>query len=272
MCHSGRAAWRAERSSRRPSSSTHPSSTGPTTCGMTSPARCRMHVVAGADVLAADVVLVVQRGALDRDPADEHRLQHGERRQHAGAPHVDLDAVQARGHGRRRELEGDRPARVVGHAAQRRLESVAIDFDHGAVDVVVELVAALLPGAAGRGQRRRCRRPRRCAGSRGSPAPAATPGRCGGRAGRGPRCSRSRSTTGRAAADAASFGSSWRMEPAAALRGFTNGLQAVRAARLVEAREGGQRQIDLAAHLHDRRRSCAAQAQRAASRWCAGWR
>ena len=49
------------------------------------------HVVAGADVLAPDVVLVVQGGALDGHAADEHGLEHGERRQDARPPHVHLD-------------------------------------------------------------------------------------------------------------------------------------------------------------------------------------
>jgi hypothetical protein len=60
------------------------------------------------------------------------------------------------------------------------------------------------------------------------------------------------------------------MDPAAALRGLTNALRPAAAggrggggrARLVEAREGGQRQVDLAAHLHHRRRPRATQAQR----------
>ena len=62
--------------------------------------------------------------------------------------------------------------------------------------------------------------------------------------------------------EAATAGSSWRMEPAAALRGLAKVGRPCGRARLVEPREGGQRQIDLAAHLDDGRRSCAAQPQR----------
>ena len=47
--------------------------------------------VADADVFAFDFVHVVQRGALDRDAADGHRLQAGDRRQSAGAAHLGLD-------------------------------------------------------------------------------------------------------------------------------------------------------------------------------------
>ena len=45
--------------------------------------------VADADVLALDLVLVVQRGALHDDAADRDRLEHRHRRQRALA--ADLD-------------------------------------------------------------------------------------------------------------------------------------------------------------------------------------
>ena len=49
-------------------------------------------------------------------------------------------------------------------------------------------------------------------------------------------------------------GSSWRSEPAAALRGFGAILLPVGAGALVEAGEAGEREVDLAAHLEHRRR------------------
>ena len=54
------------------------------------------HRVADADVLAGDLVLVVQRGVGDDDAADGHRLELGGRRQRAGAADLDLDVEQAR--------------------------------------------------------------------------------------------------------------------------------------------------------------------------------
>ena len=48
-------------------------------------------VVADPDVLAQDVVLVVQRRELDDDAADDDGLEHRERVQLAGAPDVDAD-------------------------------------------------------------------------------------------------------------------------------------------------------------------------------------
>ena len=97
------------------------------------------HVVARPDVFAMDVVLVMQGGSFDRDPADLDRFEDGERREHAGAAHVDLDAVQARDGGGRRELEGDRPARVVGDLAEVALQGDVVDLHDHAVDVVVDL-------------------------------------------------------------------------------------------------------------------------------------
>ena len=54
------------------------------------------HGVALADVLARDVVGVVQRGHRDRRAGHEHRLEHGERRHRAGPADVDLDLRSSR--------------------------------------------------------------------------------------------------------------------------------------------------------------------------------
>ena len=50
------------------------------------------HDVADADILAPDIVLVVQRRAADRDAADLHRLEHRIRIERARAADVDPDA------------------------------------------------------------------------------------------------------------------------------------------------------------------------------------
>ena len=54
------------------------------------------HRVADADVLAGDLVLVVQRGVRDHDAADRHGLELGGGRQRAGAADLDVDALAAR--------------------------------------------------------------------------------------------------------------------------------------------------------------------------------
>ena len=53
------------------------------------------HGVADADVLAPDVVLVVQRRQLHRGVRDDDRLEHGEGVQAARAADVDLDVAAA---------------------------------------------------------------------------------------------------------------------------------------------------------------------------------
>ena len=80
----GRAACRTRCRSSASSSAARSSSawrsTGPTISGITSPARRTITVSPCRDVLAAHLVLVVQRRVRDRDAADEHGLEHRERR------------------------------------------------------------------------------------------------------------------------------------------------------------------------------------------------
>ena len=96
------------------------------------------HRVADADVLAGDLVLVVQRGVRHHDAADRHRLEHGGGRERAGAADLDLDAQQLRHRLLRRELVGDGPARRARHEAQPRLPVEPVDLVDDAVDVVAE--------------------------------------------------------------------------------------------------------------------------------------
>ena len=67
--------------------------------------------VAGAHVLGLHLVLVVQRGQPDGRAADEHRLEHGERRGLPGAADRHHDVLEQRGALLGRELVGDGPAR-----------------------------------------------------------------------------------------------------------------------------------------------------------------
>ena len=105
-------------------------------------------LVARPHVLARQVLLVVQGGGGDGDAADVDRLQHREGDEVAGAADVPDHLVHLRRRGRRRELPGDRPARLAADDAQLAPERPLVDLDHDAVDLVVELVAALLPPAA----------------------------------------------------------------------------------------------------------------------------
>ena len=157
--------------------------------------------------------------------------------------------------GHRRPLERARPARPLVQRAEPPLLVERVDLDHDPVDLVVELGAPRLPRDA------RARRPPRSISSRSrmrvrAEAALAQPlerlplrPRLGAFARR--RCRRPRSTSGRSAVIA---GFICRSEPAAALRGFGAGFLPGRELRLVEAREAGEREVDLAAHLEQRRR------------------
>ena len=106
------------------------------------------HVLPFADVLAAQVLLVVQRGELDRDAADGDGGEHRKRPHVAELADVPADPLQPR-HGRGgRELPGDRPARIAAHRAEPALEVEVGDLHDDAVDLEVELPAAALPGQA----------------------------------------------------------------------------------------------------------------------------
>ena len=131
---------------------------GETTCGITSPARSTITSSPDADVLAREVLLVVQRRELDRDAADVDRLEHGERVQVAELADVPLHLVEPRDGGRGRELPRDRPARVAADGAEAPLQLEVVDLHHDAVDLEVERAAPLLPA---RGTARRPR-PRSC--------------------------------------------------------------------------------------------------------------
>ena len=107
------------------------------------------HLVAVAHVLAAQVLLVVERGELDRHARHLHGLELRERHHVAGAPDVPGHALERGGGGGGGELPGDRAARLAAHHAELALQVEVVDLDHHAVDLEVEPVAALLPGAAG---------------------------------------------------------------------------------------------------------------------------
>ena len=86
--------------------------TGPTTWGMTSPARWTITVSPMRMSLRRMSSSLCSVASLTARVRDDDRVEHGERVQHAGAPDVEVDAQQL---GRRlggRVLEGDGPARL----------------------------------------------------------------------------------------------------------------------------------------------------------------
>ena len=105
------------------------------------------HGVADADVLAVDVLLVVERGHAHARAAHHHRGQHGEGVERARAAHVHGDVEQLRGALLGRELVGRGPARLAPHHAHLRPRPGVVDLHHHAVDVVVEPRPPLAPPA-----------------------------------------------------------------------------------------------------------------------------
>ena len=99
--------------------------------------------VALAHVLAADLVDVVQRGARDGGAGDRHRVELGDRREHAGATHLDANLAQDGLLFLGRELKGDGPTRCASGKAQVELLLEAVDLYDHAVDVVIQVVAVL---------------------------------------------------------------------------------------------------------------------------------
>ena len=110
------------------------------------------HLVAVAHILALEVLLVVQRGELDRDARHLHGLEHGEGDHVAGPAHVPSNLVERRRGGHRRELPGDRAARLAPHHAEAALQLEVVHLHDHAVDLEVERVAPRLPSATGGGQ------------------------------------------------------------------------------------------------------------------------
>ncbi len=100
------------------------------------------HRVADADVLAAHLVLVVQRGVGHRHAADEHGLEPCHRRDRAGAPDLDVDADHLGCHFLGGELVRDREARRPRHETEPLLQREVVELVDDAVDLEGQPVAA----------------------------------------------------------------------------------------------------------------------------------
>jgi hypothetical protein len=103
--------------------------------------------VALADVLAVDVLLVVERGVRDGHAAHVDGLELRPRIERARAPDADVDLPQLRDGRRRRPLVRARPARALVQRAEPSLLVEVVDLDDDPVDLVVELGTPRLPGA-----------------------------------------------------------------------------------------------------------------------------
>ena len=98
--------------------------------------------VADADVLLADVVFVVKRGAADGAAGQEDRFEFGDGRERARAADLDGDALEQRLGLFGGVLVGDGPARRLGGEAGSLALREGVQFDDGAVGLVREARAA----------------------------------------------------------------------------------------------------------------------------------
>ena len=85
----------------------------------------------------------MERGVLDHDAADGDRLEPRDRRQRTGTADLDVDGFENRGRLLGRKLVGNRPARAARAEAEARLQRQRVDLVDDAVDIVVEAGALL---------------------------------------------------------------------------------------------------------------------------------
>ena len=102
------------------------------------------HGIAGTDVLAGDLVLVVKGGARHHDTADGDRFEPRHRGQRARAAHLNGDLAHHRPRPLGGELVGDRPARRAADETEPLLPVQAVDLVDDAVDVVGQFGAPRL--------------------------------------------------------------------------------------------------------------------------------
>ena len=97
--------------------------------------------VADADVLARDLVRIVERRTRDDGSGELDRLQFRDGSEDSGASDLDGDRLERRLRALGRVLVGARPARSVGGRAEDVVEPALVDLDDGAVDLETEGVA-----------------------------------------------------------------------------------------------------------------------------------
>ncbi len=105
-------------------------------------------LIALADVLAGQILLVVKRRLADGHAAHLDGLKLRERNHVADPTDVPDDPPQCGRGGHRRKLPGDRPARFPPDNAEFAPQGALVDLDDNPVDLVVEPLAPLLPPAA----------------------------------------------------------------------------------------------------------------------------
>ena len=96
------------------------------------------HLLPLPDVLAPQVLLVVEGRELYGHPPDDDRLEHPVGMEVAELAGVPADLLERGDGGGGREFPGDRPAGLPTHDAQAALELHLVELDHHSVDLEVE--------------------------------------------------------------------------------------------------------------------------------------
>ena len=105
------------------------------------------HRIADPDVLALDLVLVVERRIRHDDATHRDGSKLGDGSERAGAPDLDLDGLDDRRRLLGRELMREREARRARHEAEAALQSEIVDLIDYPIDVVAERRALRLDRA-----------------------------------------------------------------------------------------------------------------------------
>ena len=100
-----------------------------------------LHQVAHADILAANLILVVQGCPADGAAREQHRLQLRHRAQDPRLPHLDRDRAQPRARRVGFKFIRDRPARRLRRFTHRALQRPVIQLHHRTVGAVGETPA-----------------------------------------------------------------------------------------------------------------------------------
>src|SRR5581483_1015329 len=106
------------------------------------------HLLSDPEVLAGEVLFVVQRRHLHGHATYVDWFEHRIRMQVTELARVPTDVVELCDRSRGREFPGDRPPRLPSDHPEPPLQLEIVDLDHRAVDLELEVAATLLPRLA----------------------------------------------------------------------------------------------------------------------------
>ncbi len=101
--------------------------------------------IANADVLASDIIFVVQSRLLDGYPAHRDWLQDGVGIERAGSANADVDVSETGSALDGGELVGDCPSRLMANISQSCLQVKLVHFDHNPIGFIREAFPIFYP-------------------------------------------------------------------------------------------------------------------------------